>query len=354
MNFEKRMKKRGNQKLDKFAKNPYRVPWFKRIPTWAKVAIPSVMTATAAICVVMIVMPYMSARGKAYSAHLIDNGDRYQNSDVDTAYAPGQDGSRTNQSMDGVRVKTWTEKTIIEKYPAFTYNTIEYQVRYTDSTQPINESYVNVKIADISVQGYDVYQKANHNESAEIFSIKNIANDVSLAIKFSGGTDYYAYQNVGLTFATVGELMDKLSFASEVNINYVNYYDYSSEAATANAKYTNCDENTVYGMLFNDLTIAKQLKASPLKAPNSSAGHSATNNESGMSGPTVPEEQNKWYTISLSIPALGINNAGMYFYESGKLIVNLFGTQTVFNLGEERYQQFGTYLANNATSAPVV
>ena len=59
--IEKKLRKRGMAKLDKFAKNPYKVPklpWYKRIPLWTKVVIPTAALTTALFVVYFNASPF--------------------------------------------------------------------------------------------------------------------------------------------------------------------------------------------------------------------------------------------------------------------------------------------------------
>ena len=69
MNFEKWMKKRGNNKLNAYAKNPYHVSWIKRMPMWSKILVPSALAMTAAVVVISVgVLPHLGMN-KAASGH---------------------------------------------------------------------------------------------------------------------------------------------------------------------------------------------------------------------------------------------------------------------------------------------
>ena len=57
--IEKKLRKRGMQKLDKYAHNPYHVnkpSFFSRIPLWGKIMVPaSLVTAVAAVAFVGLI-----------------------------------------------------------------------------------------------------------------------------------------------------------------------------------------------------------------------------------------------------------------------------------------------------------
>ena len=98
MNFEKWMQKRGNNKLNKFAKNPYHVSWIKRLPLWSKVAVPTLMAATAAIVIITVgVLPSFNNDTKSTSGRPQEAS---ASSAVSSAAAPeGQDTSQNKSSQ---------------------------------------------------------------------------------------------------------------------------------------------------------------------------------------------------------------------------------------------------------------
>ena len=132
MNFEKRMKKRGNQKLDKFAKNPYHVPWFKKIPTWVKIATPAVLTSAAAATIVIVMMPTFA--NKSYHANMnigsgsvnyIPSANNGKSTPTSThEYQPSSSAYSSQQSNPN---ESWGSKAFYQKYPSILYQEVTYQ-----------------------------------------------------------------------------------------------------------------------------------------------------------------------------------------------------------------------------------
>ena len=355
MSFEKKMKKRGNQKLDAFAKNPYHQetptvvePKPKPFPTWAKVMIPTFAVAT---CLVVLLVPVMMMGGMKNAAKPAGGNGGYAPADEcsyysqDSANKAGSDDTYTEP--DGTAVPRWNEATIIQKYPKFTYQDNEYQVRYSDKSQPIDSNYINAKLIDTVISGYDIYEKANHETNAEIYTIKNIATDASLAVKFADDTNYYAYQNVNCSFPTLGDLVNKVSFETEVNFTLVNYAHFDASENYVEDKYTNISKSEIMNILFNDLTV-ENTKAKPkLNAPNGNSSSGGTSfvpqSSNGEHGEQRAESA---VTLTTAIDCLGIDNAYIRMWQGGKLEVNLFGSLSIFPIGEVKYQSLVTYLTS--------
>ena len=358
MSFEKKMKKRGNQKLDAFAKNPYHQETPKVVeskpkpfPTWAKVMIPTFAVAT---CLVVFMVPIimmggakntaMKPNGGEAAAPTNDGDSRYQGSSTDKA-TPGNN-SYYEEGSQAAYVPTWSEATIIQKYPEFVYQGNKYQIRYSDRSQPIDAKYIDTKLADLTVSGYDMYERVNHETNAEIYSIKNIATDASLAIKFSDDTNYYAYQNVSCSFPTLGDLVNKVSFETEVNFTLANYAHFDASENYVEDKYTNISKSEIMNILFNDLTIANTKAKPKLNAPNDSSSGGTSYVPQSSNGEHSEQRAESAVTITTAIPCLGIDNAYIRMWQGGKLDVNLFGSLSIFPIGEAKYQSLVTYLTS--------
>ena len=354
MSFEKKMKKRGNQKLDAFAKNPYHqeTPEVvtskpKSFPTWAKVMIPTFAVATC-LAVFMVPMIMMGAAGKN-SAMKPNGGENYNPADVDGSHYNGSSdkaGPRDDQSYQAPEegsqtapVPHWSEATLIQKYPEFTYEGVNYQVRYTDRTMPIDSQYINAKLADIAVSGYDIYEDASHESNAEIYSIKNIADDASLAIKFNGDTNYYAYQNVNCYFATLNDVMNKVSFNTEARFTQATYSHISKSDAYLEDEYKNLTKDDIMDIIFADLTIHNANTKPRLNAPTSEGTDSSEGSSSEKRALSA-------ITLTTAIDCLGIDNAYLRMWEDGNLDVNLFGNRAVFYLGQATYQSLLSYITS--------
>ena len=352
MSFEKKMQKRGNDKLNQFAKNPYHqepvtvtpTPKVKRFPVWATVLIPSVTVA----CAIILVVPMMMSMGAPNGAMKADDNKHEESPTAQegSKYPGGNDGYSYNQGEGSqtYAVPTWEEATILQKYPEFTYQDNQYYIRYADSSEPIASTYIDTKLTDITVTPNTVYEaETRANVKAELYSIKNIALEASLAVKFLGSEDYYAYQNIACYFANLGELMDKISFRSEVKFLEAHYHHYDESDNYYNDAFNTIDEQAVMNILFKDLTIINQKTKQRL---NLTSEGSDPNQSSG--GYTPGSSLSKsCVTLLTEIKCLGINNASIQLYGNGTLHVNLFGSLATFELGESAYQELVSYLTNN-------
>ena len=353
MSFEKKMKKRGNDKLNQFAKNPYHQEPVvetkpqKSFPLWGKILIPTAAVATALVLFVSVgILPMMASGGKAafngggqegqhnptQDADSVNKGG-YGSAQGDYTYAPGQ-------PSEGAYVPHWEEATIIQKYPNFVYGNIQYDVRYTDRSQPISETFINQELADISVRGYDIYEQEAHYINASIYSIKNISDKVSLAIRFEGETAYYAYQNKNYKPQTLSDLLADTCFDSEAIISKGSYMDYVR--SDYNKDYATVDQATIKDILYSDKSPANtNIRTAILKADNP--------NEQSSSSEAVSQlpATNARIDLTVAFPCLGIDNAVIYCFNNGRMDANFFGAIATFDIGTSRFTAIKDSLDNS-------
>lgn len=351
MSFEKKMKKRGNQKLDQFAKNPYHKPKVTTFPTWAKVFIPSFAVAAGVVLFITVgVLPSMANNKNA----AITNKDGYSHYEptelnptnqgasytpVDShpsdAQAEGSQGAMSSTKEPG-QIKKWEDKALFEQYPSFSYDNKTYQVRYADyRTNPIDVKYVEYLVSDnISLIGYDERLGEMHQMTASVYNITKINPDVALAIKFTNDENYYAYQNVDYYFSSFEDILNKVSFNTEVVINYIVYTEYDATTRVSTKKQFEVDNQSAMMDYFYTLTGYANLKSDNPSNQNTSEYVSST------------QTANHYLSLNVTIPCLNINNAAMTFDSNGFVSVNLFGKFAEFQIENTKYQELENIILN--------
>ena len=328
MSFEKKMKKRGNDKLNQFAKNPYHqenkpesIPVRKRFPLWATIAIPSVAVATLMIVLMPAYLPMITGAG-ANAAAKNDN-DPIDNKGSNKNYSGNETAAVDNSNPHAPAQETsitpvWDDKTIVQQYPEFTYQDIKYTVNDLVSVKAIEEQYINEKINDIVVSGFDSITNQNHETNASLYSIKNIDLDVSLAIKFANTENYFAYENNGLIFADMGELIDKLSFNDTFICHEIGIHEYPGDGSGKQSTfYNNVTTKDVSDVLFTDRTIKG------IKDGHETRGENTNNCD--------------YIYISFKIPCLGIDDAIFRLSAGGELYFSYADNYCFFDVNETMY-----------------
>ena len=329
MSFEKKMKKRGNDKLNQFAKNPYHQeivtvepsPKAKRFPVWAAALIPSIAIA----CAIIIVVPMMISMGGAkgamkdnggeqagenasyYKPVASDNKDIYGSAQGDYSYAPGQQSEAS--------LPRWEDASTIQRYPDFVFQNVQYDILNKVGYQSIDIQYINQKLGDISVRGYDNSRGEAHYIDASVYSIKNISDKVSLAILFEGETDYYAYQNKTYEPVALTDLFADTCFKEEATFTSAAYNNYVR--TDLRKVYSQINQEAIMSILYAD------------KSPVNMHGKNAEVDQMGNS--------NDFVAFNVKFDCLGINNASLWIFSNGRMDINLFGTNAIFNVGTATY-----------------
>ena len=216
---------------------------------------------------------------------------------------------------NGFIVQFWDDKTIVQKYPSFTYSNIKYTIFSTYIKEGISSKYIGNKVDDIAVCGIDDYNKdKEYFINAEIYEIKNVYKECAYAIKFEGDKEYYSYLNTNYEFETLGDFIEKL--------NLEEYLQFGTATYKNNIVYKDFDDSIVWDMLLSDYSLTNT---------------SLTNNN----------YKNPLMSISTNIEALGIENVSFAVNDEGYIQTNILGTAKTFYIGEEKVNNFIDYIIKN-------
>ena len=351
MSFEDKMKKRGNKKLNQFAKNPYHKSWFSKIPTWSKILVPSLAVGAAVVVFVSVgVLPNMSRN----AAQKVDNKGGYSNDPqsptnkgsqggYDHYSEPGQAALNSSMPPKEAMVE-WDDKTAIQQYPECIYQDNKYQVRNNYRNDPLDPNYVQHLIADsVALYGYDGVLEENHQTSASLYNITKIDPAIAVAVKFVNTETYYAYINKDYYFETIEDMLNKVSFNTEVVINGGVYREYNATSGNITSVNYLIDNQTA---IMDYLYTLKTYPNTRDKATTYTSEYTSHN----------VEDIEHFINLYISIPALNIGEATrdyayLYFYSNGDVAINLFGRFAEFNIGTVKYQEMEdillTYPENN-------
>lgn len=364
MSFESKMKKRGNKKLNQFAKNPYRKPWFSRIPIWTKVLVPSALAAGLIIGVFVGVLPNMTSKG---TAHLKVDDEGFNNNapaSITPASEPGKgdysraptDASAPSSAAQGMTSQnsasslapadSWEELSAPEKYRHLTYD--DYRYYYNNAIPAIDVENVGELLnVDATIKGGN-YVDGDFEKSTDAFSIyqvKNFASRIVVAVKFDEEENYYPYfYNTSyktFSYSTLEELFNDipLNIVSSTNEAYFECFEEGYELF-GRYSYTGIEKDQVMSIVFNDLTVLSESNANyPKELVKNTPYH-------------------KSITVATNFPSLHIGismplSSGVTLYDNGCLTTTIFNNQQTFYVGTGVYQTFEAYLFNNFTGTKI-
>ena len=306
--IEKKLRKRGMQKLDKFAHNPYHVnkpSFFSRIPLWGKIMVPaSLVTAVAVVAFVGLV----NGVGKS-NATLAPS----KNGDV-SHYAPAeQDTSNDNKGYTGdSSAPTSSQKQSIR------VNGVDYAFIATGSKGSGESSmYATVQEENVGNLISDTTD-SNTGANVAIYEIKNYASDTFIAAKYSNNPNIFACFNEDITFSTIDDFLNKIPFMSDSSIAKQKIMLFDDKPK--NKYYEGADTATLNSYLFTD---------------TGSASVTTYTQAEGESAITMPFRLNTVNSECVKI----------ILYRSGHMRIQIADNdKNVYNVGENIFSNVRTYI----------
>ena len=250
--IEKKLRKRGMQKLDKFAHNPYHVnkpSFFSRIPLWGKIMVPaSLVTAVAVVAFIGLVN---FGGAKAPQAPSKNDGASYQ--------APAEhDTSNDKAYMGDSSVPGTTLKQSIR------VNGVDYAFIATGSKgigdEQSSSMYATVQEENLGNLISDTTD-SNTGANVAIYEIKNYSSDTFIAAKYSNNPNIFACFNEDITFATINDFLNKVPFISDSSI--ANQKIMIFDDKPKNKYYEGADTATINSYLFTDTGSASVTTYTP-------------------------------------------------------------------------------------------
>lgn len=202
----------------------------------------------------------------------------------------------------------WEDAECAYRFPALPYNGLEYTITGT----PIDVRYRGERIGKYELAGYDIYTDTNHAYIAEVYRITGIKSECAVAAELSNGKTY-AYVNPGYTPQTLGQLISDLDLRNNAvfGMGYADNTD--AQGHRHFLKYPDFDDTVLWNGLLSDTDLI--------------------NDPAGAYGI-------QRISFSVSVPALGYENKGLWLTEDGYLVTNLLETAKTFYLGRDRVYAF--------------
>lgn len=330
MSIEERIKKRGNQKLNKYAKNPYHVSWVDRMPLWSKIAVPASLLTTMTALVVIIALPK--------NANTPTTNSNSNSVSVAPSIAPSIPQSLPPASNSLYYVPDWNERAINDQYRMLLFNKVNY---YSYLYPAIEEEYIEELVAeDILMWGEESVDdngsdsKIRHETNVSLYKIKGFSTKMIVAVKFTEDNQYYWYKNITdkNQYPTLGDFLSDFDL-NEVAAFSAGFYDYKEDDSRYIYKYEGIAKEQVMTHIFGD-TSAYFTKDAGGKAYS---------------------QYTNFVSIGIYMPRLHLDSAGsngssgLTFYDNGFLKITFLNVKYWFYVGEEHYQAFKDYMLNNLT-----
>lgn len=251
--IEKKLRKRGLQKLDKYAHNPYHVnkpSFFSRIPLWGKIAVPASLVTAVAVVAFVGLINGVSKGNAAPAPGKNDGASHYAPAEQDTSNDKGYTGDSS--------VPSTAQKQSLR------VNGVDYSFIATGSKGSGGEwsssMYATVQEENLGNLISDTTD-SNTGANVAIYEIKNYASDAFIAAKYSNNPNIFACFNENITFSTIDDFLNKIPFMSDSSI--ANQKIMIFDDKPKNKYYTGADTATINSYLFTDTGSASVTTYTP-------------------------------------------------------------------------------------------
>lgn len=214
------------------------------------------------------------------------------------------------------QVPHWDELSELQRFGSAEYNGTEY---FTCGHEVAGE-YFGETLGTATVKGFDMYTDTEYKEEVSVFAIKDVSPACAVGVKFADGV-CTVYHDQDYKPATLGQFLEDCGLKKYLVFGkaYANYFD--ADKRYHMVKFDDFDDSAVWEQLLCDAD--------------------AKNNAD------IERNGDNLADISADVPALGIENQGLWFTEDGYLCTNILATLKCFYIGEEKTKAFADYLYAN-------
>ncbi len=224
-----------------------------------------------------------------------------------------------------IKMKTWDEKTISEKFWIFNYNSMTYSSRVTK----IDDEKVGEAIADVTLNGIDEINDISYTSNGIMYSINGISEKCAVAINFAEDKNYYVYVNSYYKPETLSEFMAALNLKENASFGAVYFTRINKDKTVDTLEFTGLEEDYVWSVLLNN-----------------SSSKNVENYDRMQFGVAM--------TVSVDVPILGYKNISLGFTEDGYITTNILDTGKAFFIGEDKTEVFKNYVIDNCQGKKLV
>lgn len=205
----------------------------------------------------------------------------------------------------------WEEKDAPRRWTAFQRDGREYSVTGT----PVDPALAEDPLWDVTLLGYDAYAEQTHEFAATAKKIRNVNPDAAVAVELEDGNTY-VYYDPWYEPATLGDFLRDLNLRE-----YIRFGEAYEDVRRVDGSWTRrvYADDTVGDSLIRE----RLLNAETLE-------NQGWNAFSGV----------QLWSVRVDVPALGIQNLGLWLTADGMLVTNVLGSAKCFYIGTEQAEAF--------------
>ena len=212
----------------------------------------------------------------------------------------------------------WEEKDAPSRWTAFQRDGREYSVTGT----PVDPALAEDPLWDVTLLGYDAYAEQTHEFAATAKKIRNVNPDAAVEVELEDGNTY-VYYDPWYEPATLGDFLRDLNLRE-----YIRFGEAYEDLLRADGSWTRrvYADDTVGDSLIRE----RLLNAETLE-------NQGWNAFSGV----------QLWSVRVDVPALGIQNLGLWLTADGMLVTNVLGSAKCFYIGTEQAEAFMSLYREN-------
>lgn len=288
--------------------------------------------ALASACVVILAIVVLN-RSNLFiqkNSTKLNNSNLAQNDNISARWSVKKvyKNYSANKEEDVYIIPHWNEMSITEQFHFVEYNANNYD----GGKGEIPNDMVGEKLGTAVLTGQDTYTDAVYSKNANLYAINTISKECAIAVQFENTSEYYSYVNYFYKPDTLEQFIEDLNLKENVSFGtiYYNYFetDKDGKKQYVQVEFPNASDEIIWQMLFSDTSLKNE--------------HSDS------------ESHNEIMSISVDIPLLGIENISISVNEEGYLETNILATGKCFYIGEDRVQEFVSYIIENYEGYQIV
>lgn len=261
----------------------------------------------------------------------LSNQNTMQNNNEDSRWIIKEIHVDSNSGKEGEMLNIiphWDEMSITEQFHFVEYN----DNNYDGGKAVIPDDMIGENLGTTVLTGQDTYTDAVYSKDANLYAINTISKECAIAVQFENTSEYYSYVNYLYRPDTLEQFIEDLNLKENVSFGtiYYNYFetDKDGKKQYVQVEFPNVSDDVIWKILFSDTSLKNE--------------HSDLERHNDIMG------------ISVDIPLLGIENISISVNEEGYLETNILATGKCFYIGEDRVQEFVSYIIENYEGYKIV
>lgn len=206
------------------------------------------------------------------------------------------------------RLPHWDELGVAQQYRFLDYSGTEYNGY---ACRKISNENIENELGEYILSGEDYYTNEKKHARGSVFKIKGISQICAVAVRF--GNSYYAYVNVDYTPSSLGQLIDDMNLAYNIEIATSASSHQYFDSCIHDIEYLNIDSEEVINFLYSN--------------------RNAQNYE-------MSSDDNSSVLISIGVKcSVGYENALIEFTDSGYIRTTILSKDKNFYVGPDKCRQ---------------